>query len=69
VKVPTVPGVSERDAGEAPTPLGKVPTVTDTEPAKPFWAVTETCTAWPVLPCASVTAAGDSETVKVGVGG
>jgi hypothetical protein len=69
VKVPATPGVRERDEGEDVTPVGKPLAVTETEPAKPPCALTKTCTFCEVPPCASVTLAGETETVKLGIGG
>ena len=63
------PGVTERELGEAVTPLGSVPSVTDTDPAKPFCPATDTLMFWPVPPRASVTLAGDKDKVKLGVVG
>jgi len=45
VKVAELPGVTDREVGEAVTPLVKPVRVTDTEPVKPPCPATETSTA------------------------
>jgi hypothetical protein len=46
IKVAGVPGTTVREAGVAVTPVGRPLTETETEPVKPFCAVTETCIVW-----------------------
>ena len=69
INVAGAPSATERELGEAATPLGSVGIVTDTDPAKPFCPATDTCTALPAPPGASVTLAGDNDNVKLGTGG
>ena len=51
------------------TPEGKPVTATDTDPEKPFTPVIETVTAGLVVPACVLTAEGETEIEKSGVGG
>ena len=69
VKVAGELGVMESVVGETVTPPGNEAAVTETDPVKPFCAAAETCTDWLAPPWARATLAGESEIVKLGLGG
>jgi len=62
VRVPGARGETESGEGEAVTPLDKPDTVTEAAPVKP------PCTVWVAPPGVKVTAAGERERMKLGVG-
>ncbi len=64
-----VPGVSDRVEGLAVTPVGNPVRATLTVPVKPFNAVAETWTAWPVAPDVRLSMVGEMAREKSACGG